>query len=143
MQPGATQSVDYKIKPKTVGPLSIGQTSVSVPGWKFFSNPLNIGVACSTGTACDDSIGETPFTCPNKCGSSPNEELPAAPESNLIPTPEYKPPADPKAVVTEQEQKSAEKEKSDLNTVYIGGAVLLIALAAAYFLFFKPKPKKK
>ena len=106
LAPGAAQSVEYKIKPKTVGPLSIGPTSVVVPGGKFFSNPLTVSVACSTSPGCDDSIGETPLTCPDKCGGSPDAEPEAAPELQVIPTPAYKAPADPMNVTTAQEKRS-------------------------------------
>lgn len=144
LAPGATQSVEYKAKPMAAGPLAIGPTSVFVPGGKFFSNPVTISVACSASPVCDEALGETPFTCPGKCGGSPSAEPLSAPESKIIPTPEYKAPSDPKAVVSEQERKSDEKEKSGLNMVYGGvAAVLLVALAGAYFLFFRPKPKRE
>jgi len=133
---GQTYSVNYSVKPRTVGTISFGPTEVVVSGSKFFSNSLFVQVECTSGTTCDDSIGETPLNCPEKCGGSANETPMAAPNLTEIYTPNYTEPADPLNELPSQDELN---EKQGL--MIISGVVLLLVIAgiAYYFLYYKKK----
>jgi hypothetical protein len=132
---GGSASVNYKVKPKTVGPLSFGPTQVFVSGGKFYSNSLQIDVICTASASCDESAGETPLTCPTKCGLGANVTPPSAPELAEIPTPEYKPLVDPLNVPLDPEKAGG------ITNMMILIAVIILAIiaGAVYFLFLRKK----
>jgi hypothetical protein len=129
-------SVQYTVKPKTVGMLSIGPTEVIVSGAKFFSNSLLVSVECTSASTCDDTIGETPLNCPSKCGGSANTTPPQAPNLTVIPTdPIEGPLSDPKSTPPPKE----EIDEKTGQMILVGLIVLLVIAAAAYFVFFRKK----
>jgi len=132
---GGTASVNYKIKPKTVGVLSIGPTQVIVSGAKFFSKSLQVNIACTAASSCNETAGETPLTCPAKCGLNASETAPSAPNLTEIATAEYKPVSDPKSVPLDQ------SKVDEINRILmiIGIVILLIVAGAAYMLFLRKK----
>lgn len=136
LAPGASETFTYTVKPKSVGLLSIGPSEVVVSGAKFFSNSLIIQVNCTSSLSCDETIGETPLNCPDKCGGNASIAPPVAPELLEIPTdPIDGPIADPMSTPPPQNQLN---EKT--GQMMIVGAVILILLAAGvYFFYFRKK----
>jgi hypothetical protein len=133
---GGSASVDYKVKPKTVGTISFGPTEVVVSGAKFFSNSVQVNVECTASSTCDDSIGESPLTCPNKCGGDPNVPPPEAPNLTEIPTdPIDGPVADPESTPASQ----SEIDEKQGQMILVGVIILIILAALAYFFYFKKK----
>jgi len=143
---GETKDVTYQIKPKTVGPLSIGPAAVWVGNKVFYSNSLIIKVACSNTSICDESIGETPLTCPSKCAAS-NATGNTTPDFQpvLIPTsPIPVPNASAQVEEIAAQEKQLTDEANNKLLMWAGGIVLVIGLiVAVYFLFFrKGEPKR-
>jgi LPXTG-motif cell wall-anchored protein len=122
--PGESQSVVYHVRPKTVGILSFGPTEVLFPGGKAFSNSLEVNVECSSAPGCNERIGETPLSCPDKCGGDPNSTASVPPELKPIQTP-----------YISQAPKAPEQQDNLL--LYAG--IALIALIALYLLFRRKK----
>ncbi|HSB47178.1 MAG TPA: LPXTG cell wall anchor domain-containing protein [Candidatus Bilamarchaeum sp.] len=118
--PGESQSLVYRVKPKTVGILSFGPTEVLFPGGKAFSNSLEVAVECSSAPGCDERIGETPLTCPDKCGLGPNSTAPVPPEQKPIPTPYLS---------------QAPKAPAQEDNLLLYAGVVLLALLAIYLIF--------
>ena len=140
---GQTQTITYQIRPNTVGPLGIGPTSVWVGNKVFYSNSLEIDVACSASPSCDESIGETPLTCPSKCAGA-NATGETAPTFQPVPT---SPP--PITILNEStgmqevadEEKRMNDEKNSQLYMFLGVvAIIIIAAAAAYWVFRKKAP---
>lgn len=86
---GQSRTLVYTVKPMAVGTIAFGPTELSVPGGKFYSNGLLVDVGCSPSPGCNESIGETALSCPEKCGLGPNATTPEPPEAKPIPTPAY------------------------------------------------------
>ncbi|MBN1169667.1 hypothetical protein JXA56_01450 [Candidatus Micrarchaeota archaeon] len=128
-------SVSYKAKPKTVGTISIGPTEVIAGNSKFLSNGLFIRVECTSSPECDESIGETPLTCPDKCGGNAEAAVPEAPQMDDIPTDPYVQPADPASIPPDQR----DMEEKTGQMLLVGIAILLVAAVAAYLLVLKKK----
>jgi hypothetical protein len=126
LAPGGSETLFYTTKPMTVGPLYLSSTEVLVPGEKFLSNPLTVMVECSSSPGCDERIGETPLSCPDKCGGDPNSTAPEPPQLEQIPTPSISENAQP---------------KQDNLLLYAGIAV--ISLLAIYLVFRKIKSRTK
>ena len=89
LAPGQSRTLLYRVKALTVGTIAFGPTEVLVPGGKFYSNGLLVDVECSPSPSCDESIGETPTNCPDKCGGNANATAPQAPPLQKIDTPAY------------------------------------------------------
>ncbi|MEW6035981.1 MAG: hypothetical protein AB1529_05185 [Candidatus Micrarchaeota archaeon] len=85
--PDETETISYTVMPKTVGPIYLSSTEVYVPGGRFLSNPLSVMVECSGYPGCDERLGETPLSCPDKCGGDPNATV-DAPQLEQIPSPD-------------------------------------------------------
>ncbi len=132
---GRTKSVSYKVKPLTVGMLDIGPTSVSVPGAKFYSNPLQIDIACSSAPGCNDAIGETPLTCPDKCGGNRNENT-TLPAIGFTP----KPVAAPVAAMPDAKALGETGGALPASIFAIAAVFAIVFVAAgAYLLFIRKK----
>jgi len=143
ISPGGSETLTYTIKPKTVGPLSIGPARAYAGGMAFYSNPLTVWVACSDSPTCDGNIGENPLTCPAKC---------AAAGADGSTTPDFQPapfpsepigPIDANARMAEvaAEEKKADDERNG-QMLMIGAVVVVLAAVAGYFLFMRKKPAK-
>jgi len=141
---GESKDIAYQIKPKTVGPLSIGPAAVWVGNKVFYSNSLVIAVACSNSSTCDEGMGETPLTCPSKCAAA-NATGNTTPDFQpvLIPTETIAVPDASAQVgdIAAQEKQLTDEANNNL-LMYAGGIILVIALlVGGYFLFFrKQKP---
>jgi hypothetical protein len=133
---GGVQTLTYRVRPKTVGTLSLGSTEVIVPGAKFFSNSLIVQVECSDAVGCDESIGETPLTCANKCGGNASEVPPEPPDQQLIYTPPI--PGPNMNAKNEPPPKELVEEKTK-PMIFIYAAIAIILVAAAYFIYTKMK----
>ncbi|GEM_PF-3597187 len=143
LAPDTSKTFTYTIKAATVGELSIGPTVVTVPGAKFYSNSLLIDVPCTDKPECDESIGETPITCPEKCGGDPESPPPQAPEQEVIPTPDIgKVPKGPNSPPTPDEQQTIAEKGNLLLVAY--AVIALIILGIAYYAYknFAGKGKK-
>ncbi len=129
---GGETSVEYTVKPKTVGTLSIGPTSVRAGSNEFFSNSVLVKVGCSPSPTCDESIGETPLTCPSKCAPVEGNITPSeAPELEIIPSEDYVPPEEPEMAPPDEE---------DLFGKQIQMAIIILvilAIAIGLYLSFK------
>jgi hypothetical protein len=125
--PAESKTISYTIKPKTVGPLYLSSTEVHVTGGKFVSNPLTVIVECSSSPGCDEKIGETPLSCPDKCGGDPNATAPDAPALKPIPTPSV-----PFNAL------DLPRQKEDV-PMWLIAIIIVIVLAAMFFVFLKKK----
>ncbi|MBD3210037.1 hypothetical protein GF318_01505 [Candidatus Micrarchaeota archaeon] len=130
---GGNASIVYSVKPRSVGPLSIGPTSVAVQGTTFFSNSLIVHVACTSSPVCNESIGETPLTCPEKCGHA-NMTPPRAPELESIPTPEYIPP-EPEEITAGPGETGEESGE----TILVVAAVVAVLVLVIYLLYSRER----
>ncbi|MBI5047279.1 hypothetical protein HZC07_06135 [Candidatus Micrarchaeota archaeon] len=130
---GAEKTITYKIKPKTVGSLAIGPTQVFVNGGgKFYSNSLEITVVCSSSASCNEAYGETPLTCPNKCGGSANVTPSEPPTLQVIPS---APVSGPDSnVLNQAPPKALQDEKNMLMyvTYALGAIIILFILYMVY-----------
>ena len=104
-------------------------------GAKFFSNSLVVAVNCTDSPTCDETIGETPLNCPDKCGGSANVTPPMAPDLVYIPTEEYIMPSDPQGIPPSE---SEINEKTG-QMVLVGVVILAVVAALAYFFYFRKK----
>jgi len=141
--PGGSEILSYTVKPKTVGPLSMGPARAYAGGKVFHSNSLFIDVACSDSPECDESVGETPLTCPAKCAAA-NASGDTTPDFQPQPVPsEPIGPVDANARMAEvtAEEKKADDEKNG-QLLLIGGVAVVLIAVAAYFLFMRKKPAK-
>ncbi len=140
LAPGATQTISYRVKSLTVGEISIGPTAVYVNGGKFFSNSIFVNVGCTTSGTCDSKIGETPLTCPEKCGGDASI-VPIAPKQEIIPTPAIDGPVkNPESVITDEDRAQLQEYNDKMNMGYlIIGAIIVIVIVGTYFLFLRKK----
>lgn len=141
---GGSTTLTYKIKPKTVGPLSIGPTRAYAGGRAFSSNSVMIQVACSSAPTCDESIGETPLTCPAKCAAA-NATGETAPNFTPQPVPSAPvtvPDAQAKLAEVSAEEKKYEDEKNNWLLMIGAGVVIVILAIAGYFMLIRKKARK-
>lgn len=132
------KSITYSAKAKTVGSLTIGPTEVFSSSKKVLSNVLILTVACSSSTTCDEALGETPFTCPEKCASqnvSDSDLVPQAPDLASIPSA-----AANDSIPTSTRLNQDSPIPFERILPFVLGAIVLVVLAlATYFFVLKKK----
>ncbi|MGV8085834.1 MAG: BatD family protein [Candidatus Bilamarchaeum sp.] len=139
IEAGQTKTFTYKIKPKTVGILTIGPTEVVSTNNAFRSDALLINIACSTSPSCDERIGETPLNCPQKCGGNATVAPAEAPELAYIPTaPIDGPVAHPE---NQTPPKAVMEEKGNMQMLLYGAIIVVLILVA--FVAYKKMANKK
>ena len=138
---GSSKLISYKVKAKSVGQLSIGPTSVYVSGMKFYSKPLIVNVLCSQKEGCDESIGETPLTCPDKCGGSVNETVAVPPVLEVIPTPAISGP-DVNAAKKPPSQAEIDEKTKPMLIIYAIIAIVILGFAFLAYQKMSKKPQK-
>jgi hypothetical protein len=132
------KSVTYRAKAKTVGSLTIGPSEVFSSSKKVLSNALIVSIPCSSSSACDESLGENQFTCPQKCATanvSENDSAPQAPDLAPI-----------SSAPVNNSTPTATRLSEDVPVPFerilpfVLGAIVLVALALAiYFFVIKKK----
>ena len=136
---GETKVFSYTIRPKTVGLLTIGPTEVVSANSAFRSNSLIISIACSDGNACDERLGETPLTCPMKCGGNATVAPADAPNLSYIPTPAI---SNQIPTPTSQQPPKADVDRVEMMTNLLYGGIVVLVLVFAFVIYKKLANKK-
>ena len=135
--PNEEKSVSYTAKARLVGELVIGQTEVFAGNKKFYSNSLSLSIPCSSSVSCDESLGETQFTCPDKCGTNETINETVAPELVPISTPPVTDTIPTPARLSEKPPESLSNQKF-LPAIIIA-VVVLILVGLGYYFFIRKK----
>jgi hypothetical protein len=65
--PGEEKTLTYKIRPRTLGPFSIGPTEVVTNKGTYLSNPVYVTVKCNANKVCEGGLKENSINCPEDC----------------------------------------------------------------------------
>jgi hypothetical protein len=68
--PGGKKTLTYWVVPGSAGILGIPAADLKVNGKQYFLPAQMVRIACKAGHACDPSLGENAYTCPENCVQS-------------------------------------------------------------------------